>query len=179
MCHRNSAIPTDSFKYLLILTIMWDKWVREIQLCSMGRKNTKTTDLLCCNFFWGRASICDLSSLTRNQTHAPCIGSMESYPLGHQRSPCILKSQHIHLAAGVKCLPPTPSALNIIIVLWSGIWLNGSLALGFFIHLQGLHITTCKENREPPENILSTTLLNAFMYIKNRKSHIKSANTRL
>ena len=27
------------------------------------------------------------SSLTRDQTGAPCIGSMESYPLGHQGSP--------------------------------------------------------------------------------------------
>ena len=27
------------------------------------------------------------SSLTRNRTQAPCIGSMESYPLDHQGSP--------------------------------------------------------------------------------------------
>ena len=176
MCHRNSAIPPDSFKYLLVLTIMRGKWIREIWLCSMGRKDTKTIDLLCCTFF-GHASICDLSSLTRNQTHAPCIGSMESYPLDHQRSTCILQSQHVHLTAGLKCLPPTPRALNIVIILWNGIWLNGSLALGFFSHLQGLHITTCKENREPPENISSTTLLNAFTYIKNTKRQIKLANT--
>ena len=31
-------------------------------------------------------SLWDLSSLTRNQTHAPCIRSMESYPLDHQGS---------------------------------------------------------------------------------------------
>ena len=30
--------------------------------------------------------IWDLSSLTRDETHAPCIGSMESEPLGHQGS---------------------------------------------------------------------------------------------
>ena len=145
----------------------------------MGRKDTKTTDLLCCTFFFGHASICDLSSLTKNQTHTPCIESMESYPLDHQRSTCILQSQHVHLTAGLKCLPLTPRALNIVIVLWNGIWLNGSLAVGFFSHLQGLRITTCKENREPPENISSTTLLNAFTYIKNRKRQIKYANTGL
>ena len=84
----------------------------------MGRKDAKTIDLLCCTFFFfGYASICDLSSLTRNQTHAPCIESMESYPLDHQRSTCILQSQHVHLTAGLKCLPLTPRALNIIIVL--------------------------------------------------------------
>ena len=30
------------------------------------------------------------SSLTRNQTPAPCIGTMGSQPLGHQRSPCFI-----------------------------------------------------------------------------------------
>ena len=30
---------------------------------------------------------CDLSSLNRDQTHAPCSGSMESSPLGHQGVP--------------------------------------------------------------------------------------------
>ena len=29
----------------------------------------------------------DLSSLTRDQTQAPCIGSVESQPLDHQGSP--------------------------------------------------------------------------------------------
>ena len=29
----------------------------------------------------------DLSSPTRDQTHAPCIGSTESQPLDHQGSP--------------------------------------------------------------------------------------------
>ena len=29
------------------------------------------------------------SSPTRNQTRAPCIGSAESYPLGHQGSPSL------------------------------------------------------------------------------------------
>ena len=29
----------------------------------------------------------DLSSLTREQTQAPCIGSVESQPLDHQASP--------------------------------------------------------------------------------------------
>ena len=33
-------------------------------------------------FFFGHAMLhADLSSLIRNQTHAPCSGSMESYPL--------------------------------------------------------------------------------------------------
>ena len=33
-------------------------------------------------FFFGHATLhADLSSLIRNQTHAPCSGSMESYPL--------------------------------------------------------------------------------------------------
>ena len=38
---------------------------------------------------WHRGSLLqwDLSSLTRDWTRAPCIGSMESKPLGHQGSP--------------------------------------------------------------------------------------------
>ena len=39
-----------------------------------------TEDLLGC-------SMQDLSSLTRNQTHFPCSGSMESELLDHQGSP--------------------------------------------------------------------------------------------
>ena len=34
----------------------------------------------------------DLSPLTRNQTHAPCIGSVESSPLDHLGSPKITTS---------------------------------------------------------------------------------------
>ena len=37
-------------------------------------------------YFWSQ-SMQDLISVTRDQTHAPCSGSMESYPLDHQRSP--------------------------------------------------------------------------------------------
>ena len=39
-------------------------------------------------------SMWDLSSLTRDQTHAPCSGSTEPQPLNHQGRPCrhILKS---------------------------------------------------------------------------------------
>ena len=35
----------------------------------------------CAMYMWG------LSSLTQNQTCVPCSGSMEPYPLDHQRSP--------------------------------------------------------------------------------------------
>ena len=37
-----------------------------------------------------RGSMGDLSSLTRDSTHAFCSGSSESYPLGHQGRPTIL-----------------------------------------------------------------------------------------
>ena len=47
---------------------------------------------------WGAALRLQLrhqvsSSLTRNQTQDPCIGSTESYPLGHQGSPYTFLTQ--------------------------------------------------------------------------------------
>ena len=41
------------------------------------------------NVFWllGNCSRQAVSSLTRDQTQAPCIGNLEFYPLDHQGSP--------------------------------------------------------------------------------------------
>ena len=59
------------------------------------------------------------SSLTRNQTQAPCIGRAESQPLGHQGSPQIyilsdlesdFKRAHASRAGVLKVWPPPPSA---------------------------------------------------------------------
>ena len=48
----------------------------------------RTRDLRCCM----RNLCCGMhvgsSSPTRNRTGAPCVGSVESYPLDHQGSPC-------------------------------------------------------------------------------------------
>ena len=68
--------------YLFIYLFIWLHWVfvaaRGLLSCGM--------QTLSCGMHVGS------SSLTRDQTWAPCIGSMESYPLHHQGSPyrCLL-----------------------------------------------------------------------------------------
>lgn len=72
---------------------------------------------------------------------------------------CTFKiSSHSSCWRAGMCLPLSPRVLNIIVnLLWDGIWLKGSLAWDFFSHLQGLHIPTCKENREAPEEYLTNS----------------------
>ena len=43
------------------------------------------------------------SSLTRDRSRAPCIGSAESYPLDHQGSPFLqfLKHAYTYMSSGV------------------------------------------------------------------------------
>ena len=85
------------FIYLVAPALSYSRWtpqlrqvgslVADCRLLSCGMRT------LSCSMHVGS------SSLTRDRTQAPCIGSVESYPLCHQRSPwlvveCLLYVRH-------------------------------------------------------------------------------------
>ena len=71
----------------------------------------------------------DLGSLTRDRTHTPCIGSMESYPVDRQGSPrtssLSTKQSEVHACAlrGLRACPipppnsphPNPTSINVLL----------------------------------------------------------------
>ena len=71
------------FFFLLFFSFLFFFWLHQVLVAVRG--------LLSCGM---RALSCGMhmgsSSLTRDQTRAPCLGSSESYPLRHQGSPNLL-----------------------------------------------------------------------------------------
>ena len=69
--------------------------LRQVLVAARGISLLAARKLLCCGMWTLTCGMqilsCGMhvgsSSLTRDQTQAPCIGSVESYPLGDQGSP--------------------------------------------------------------------------------------------
>ena len=83
--HRVESLMTYIFKkiyifnYLAMLGLSYGTWIFDT-CCSMWDLQLQHANSLLCHE--------ESSSLTRDQTQAPCIGNTQSYPLDHQGSPC-------------------------------------------------------------------------------------------
>ena len=69
-----------------------------------------------CFFFFFFAAVCsmrDLSSLTRDRTHAPCTGSTESQPQAHQGSPNTESSRGVGIHRHLLPSPLSHSSLDL------------------------------------------------------------------
>ena len=69
-----------SITFNILDLFIWLHWV----LVAAGRFLSCGMRTLSCSMHVGS------SSLTRDRNWAPCVGSMESYPLRHQGSPCTI-----------------------------------------------------------------------------------------